>query len=380
MGPDAQVTSAMPRRTLSWALCAAALLCSARAAASVLVEPDLRLAAEGGYDSNVRYDGRGGDRMGRLSPDVGLTLRDHTWRAAGGYGADFLTYPTRDPGPTVNQRGRLDVAARFDERTSLALRFGATYAPDPSGLARLGIVGRTGAALVLRGDARLAWRESPRTTLALTFSERGAWLETDAGVLMHAPGAEVAYQLDPRTQIAAAYRYDWFQSLSSGFASSSAHEAKGIGRWRWSRRLTLEAEAGPAVWDGPGGPSLVPEAGLRLLASGRGYDVRVEGRHGLGLSALARPSVADSFEVGAVRRLGRSFRLRGDAGLWRGDALPSGGDSTLGYGVGGELAWLATRGIEMGIAASRFARIDGPSAATERNVVGLRMAWQLQHH
>jgi hypothetical protein len=318
--------------------------------------------------------------MGRVSPDVGLTLRDHTWRMTAGYGTDVLTYPTEDPGPTLNHRGRLDVASRLSERTTLALRFNATYAPDPTGLARLGIVGRTGSALVLRGDARLAWLESRRTTLALTYLERGARLSGEGGTLLHAPGAEVAWQLDPRTQIAAAYRFDFFQSLTDGLESANAHELKAIGRWRWTRRLSLEAEGGPTVWDGPGGPSLVPEAGLRLLASGRGYDLRVEARHGLGLSALARPSVADSFEVGAVRRLGRSFRLRGDAGLWRGGALPTGSDSTLGYGVAAELAWLATRGIEMGIAASRFARIDETTAATERNVVGLRMAWQLENH
>lgn len=363
---------------------AAALLLSALVAspagATVQVDPVARLALEGGYDSNVRYDGRGGDRMGRVSPDVGLSLRDHTWRALGTYGADIVTYPSVAPGPSLNQRGRLELSSRLDPRTRFDLRFGGTYAPDPESLARLGIVGRTGSALVLRGDARLAWRQSERTTLAATFFERGARLSGEGGSLLHAPGAEVAYQLDRRMQVGAAYRYDYFQSLTDGVDDAQAQELKGLVRWRSSRRITLEAEAGPALWHGPGGPSVVPEAGATLLYSGRSSDLRLEARHGLGLSALARPSVSDSFEVGALTRVGRSFRLRGDAGLWRGGALPTGSDSTLGYGLGGEVIYVVSRGVEVGIAASRFARIDDATAASERNVVGLRMAWQLEHH
>jgi hypothetical protein len=360
--------------------CAAALLLSTRAVASVQVDPVARLALEGGYDSNVRYDGAGGDRMGRVSPDLGFVARDHTWKLGATYGADVMTYPTRAPGPALNQRGQLDTAWRIDERTRFDLKFGGTYAPDPSGLARLGIVGRTGAALVLRGDARLAWRATERTTLAATFFERGARLSDTGGALVHAPGVEAAYQLDPRTQVGVAYRYDWFQSFATGVPSTSAQELKAIGRWRWTRRLSLEAEAGPAVWHGGSSTSVVPEAGARLYASGRGYDMRLEARHGLGLNALARASMTDSFEVGAAKRLGRSFRVRADGGLWRGGAFPGGENATLGYGLGGELAWLATRSVEVGIAASRFARLDEPSAATERNVIGLRVGWQLETH
>ncbi|MFL5302945.1 MAG: hypothetical protein ACJ79R_21665 [Anaeromyxobacteraceae bacterium] len=369
------------RRVVGWAALAglALLLAATRAAASVVVEPVARLALEGGYDSNVRYDGRGGDQMGRVSPDLGLLLKDHTWTASGSYGADVMTYPSLNPGPTVNQRGRFDLASRLSPRTRLHLDFQATYAPDPVGLARLGIVGRTGSALVLRGDARLAWRYTPRWTLAGTFSERGANLSDGGGSLLHATGVEAAYALDPRTEVGVAYRFDVFQSLTSGFPSAFAHEAKGVARWRWSRRLTVEAEAGPTLWDGEGGPSLVPEAGVRLLAEGREGLLRVEARHGLGISALSRASLADALELGFVWNLARSFRLRGDGGLWRGGQLPAGNSTNLGYGLGAEIVWLATRSLEMGLGASRFARVDEPSAATERNVMGLRVAWQLRN-
>jgi hypothetical protein len=358
---------------------AAALLLATRAAAEVVVEPIARLAVEGGYDSNVRYDGGGGDQVAGVSPDVGIRMRDHLWELTAAYGADVLKYQTEVDGAVINQRGVFELQSRFSPRTRLDVKFRGTYAPDPVGLARLGIIARNGSAIVLRGDGRLAWRWTERATLAATYAERGAVLSEEGGSLLHAPGVEAAYRLDPRTELATAYRFDVFQSLTEGLPSSTAHELKGIARWRWSRRSMLTAEGGPALWNGPGGPSLVPEASFAYLYSGREGDVRVEARHGLGLSSLARPSLSDSFEVGAALRLGRSFRLRADAGLWRGGQLPTGDETNVGYGVGAELSWLATRGVEMGILATRFARIDEPSAASERNVVGLRLAWQHQN-
>jgi hypothetical protein len=368
------------RRCARWAACAAGLLLAARAAPATVVEPLARLAVEGGYDSNVRYEGLGGDVGGAVSPDVGVRLRDHLWTANAGYGADLISYREEDAGPSVNHRGHLDVDARLTRRTTLGLDLRATYAPDPTGLARLGIFGPSGAALILRGDGRLAWRYSPRLTLAATLRERGADVEGEDGTLMHAPGVEAAWRLDRRTEVGVAYRLDWFQSLSSTRDDATAHEGLAIGRWRWSRRLTLEGEAGAALWSDQAGSTVIPVAAANLLASGRRGDLRVSLAHGLGLSRLAAASLSDSFEVGAVARLGRSFRLRGDGGLWRSGELPWGSDAVLGYGFTAEVTWVTTRSIEMGIVASRFAHLDGPSDTGDRNVVGLRMAWQLVNH
>jgi hypothetical protein len=359
------------------AACAALLLAPAAASAAVQTEPFARVGLEGGYDSNVLYDGRGGDSMGRVSPDVGVRVRDHLWSVMGAYGADLLTYPELAPGPTVNHRGRLDADARITRRTTFGLDLRSTYAPDPAGLARLGIVGRLGSALTVRGDARLAWRGSRRTTYAVTFTERLARVSGEGGVAMHGPGAEVSWRLDPRTELGAAYRFDWFQPFGSELDPATAHEPRAFARWRWSRRLTIEADAGPAVWNGEGGPAIVPAAGAQLLASSRFWDLRVGLRHGLGLNVLAAASLTDSVEVGAVRRFGRSFRVRADGGVWRGGRLPGGGDATLGYGLEGEGTWIVRPDLEVGVAASRFARIDARDDASDRNVLGLRVAWLL---
>src|SRR5512142_3279315 len=83
------------RRTTKAMMVAAVLCAGARAGASVQVEPIARLSLEGGYDSNILYNGQGGETMGRVSPELGFQLRDHTWNLGGVAGGDLLTYPHR---------------------------------------------------------------------------------------------------------------------------------------------------------------------------------------------------------------------------------------------------------------------------------------------
>jgi hypothetical protein len=342
------------------------------------MEPVARLALEGGYDSNVAFDGRGSE-MARVSPDLGLQFRDHTWTFRTVYGVDLFHYTGRTEQEVVNQRGGVELDMRLTERTELELDGLVSYAPDPIGIARLGYVVSDGDALLWRGDAKLSWRMTPRLTLAATYRERAARLD-GRGVALHAPGAEAGWRLDERTEVGASYRFDAFQRLGDAPEAGNAHEALAFGRWRWTRRLRLEAEAGPALWNGREGPAVVPVAAVSLHASGRPGDLRLSARHGVGINALARSSLTDSLEVGFAWRLARSFVLRGDGGFWHGGLLPDGDGATTGYGMSGELAWIARRGLEIGIGASRYARIDTTSTELQRNQVGLRVAWMHLNH
>lgn len=370
----------MGARQATWAALAAVCLLPTQVAASVVMEPVARLALEGGYDSNPAYDGSGGSQMGRVSPDVGLQLRDHTWAFSAGYGADLYAYPSSTVDQrSVNHRGRVLLDSRLTDRTELKLDGRIWYAADSIGLAQLGYVNPAGDTLIWRGDAKLSWRSTPRTTLAATLFERAATIQGD-GVALHAPGAEVAWRLDERTDLGASYRYDAFQSIGAVPDQGTAHEALAFARWRWTRRLRLEGEAGPGFWQGPRGSTVVPVAALTLLASDRPGDVRITARHGIGINALARASLMDSIEFGFAWRIVRNFALRGDGGFWHGGLLPDGAGATTGYGAASELVWLARRGLEIGIAASRYARIDTATPATRRNQIGLRVAWQLENH
>lgn len=368
----------MGARQATWAVLAAVCLLPARVGASVQMEPVARLVLEGGYDSNVAFDGRGGE-MGRVSPDLGFQFRDHTWELQTVYGLDLFHYTSRDQQSVVNHRGVVGLDLAFSERTTLSVDGLLSYAPDPIGIARLGYVVADGDALLWRGDAKLSRRWTPRLTLAATYRERAARLD-GVGVALHAPGAEAGWRLDERTEIGASYRFDGFQRIGDAPEPGRAHEALAFGRWRWTRRLRLEAEAGPAFWSGPDGSAVVPVAGVTLHASGRPGDLRVTARHGIGINALARSSLTDSIETGFAWRLGRSFVLRGDGGFWHGGLLPDGDGATTGYGMSGEFAWLARRGLEIGIGASRYARIDTTSSELQRNQVGLRVGWMHVTH
>src|ERR671930_1062344 len=99
-------------RTAEAALAAAILCAAARATGSVQVEPIARLTLEGGYDSNVLYDGRGGNDVGRVSPDLGVHLRDHTYSLTLRAGGDLLMYG-RESSTVWNQRGEGVLAARL---------------------------------------------------------------------------------------------------------------------------------------------------------------------------------------------------------------------------------------------------------------------------
>jgi hypothetical protein len=362
------------------AVAALLLAAGARAAGSSQVEPIARLSLEGGYDSNVMYNGQGGQGMGVVSPDLGLRVRDRTWDMRLQGGGDLLLYQQRSGDPVWNQRGRFALRARPAERLTVETNLAATYAADPIGLARLGIFGAGGSALIGHGTARVGWRIESRWRVAATFNEDLVRFQGGTGAASHVPGVEVIHAVTERLELGGAYRFDFFQGLGPGAQNARAHEAQALLRYRWTRRLTLEAQAGPALWTGPGGDTaLLPQATVQLLANWRGGDARASLRHGVGLGLLATPGLFDAVEAGVTTRLGRYFQLHADGGVWRSGAIPWGANAVIGYGVEGSFDWRAGGGVLIGISGSRFARLDVSVPQYDRNILGLHVAWELEH-
>lgn len=369
------------RRAGRAVLVAALVGAGAQAGASVQVEPVVRLSLEGGYDSNVLYDGQGGSRMGRVSPDLGFQLRDHTWTLDANAGGDLLVYPER-PGPAVwNQRGRIELHARPGERWNVDARLSGTYAFDPVGLARLGIIGPTGAAIIGRGDVKVGWMVDHGWRLSGLFEENLVRFDDGTGAASHTPGVEMTKRLDPRLEVGGTYRFDYFQGFGAGSFNASAHEAHAVVRWRWTRRVTLEAQGGPTLWIGPtGSTALLPQLRLQLVSDWRGGGARVSLQHGVGLGLLATPGLTDALEVGYTSRLGGSrFRVHADGGLWRSGSIPWGADGTAVYGVRGAIDYRFASTLLVGVAASRFARLDSAGSQFDRNILGLYVTWELRH-
>lgn len=368
------------RRKAKAVFVAVALAAGARAGASVQVEPIARLSFEGGYDSNVLYDGRGAE-LGRVSPGLGLHLRDHTWNLLLDASGDLLMYPERQTSSTVwNQYGKAVLAARLSERLSLDAEAKGTYAFDPIGIAREGVFRPDeSSALLARAKGRLAWRYDHLWTAAATVDERVARFSDGTGAASHTPGLELARRLDHRLEVGAAYRLDVFQQFGPATGQTYAHEALGLARYRLSRRLALEATGGGLVWRTKGETWVLPQAGVQLFGEWRRGAVRLAFAHGVGLGVTATPGLFDSVEAGAMLRLGASWEVHADGGLWRSGAPPWGSDAVLGYGAEGEVAYRITREVKVGLAASRFARADAATSRFDRDIVGLRMSWELRH-
>jgi hypothetical protein len=372
------------RRAVLTAVSAAVVLAAARAEGSVQVEPIARLTLEGGYDSNVMYDGTGGDAVQRVSPELGVALRDHTWAVTLDAGGDLLSYRQRNT--TVwNQRGLFAFAMRPEERWDVAASVTATYAADPIGLARLGIFGKSGAAFILKSTGRATWLVNHDWKLSFLFAENMARFDDGTGAVSNAPGVQLLRRVSERLELGGQYKLNVFTGIGPGADVSLANEAAGVLRWRWTHHLTVEADAGPALWSGKRQadgtrppPVLIPEGGVQLIAHVRENEARLSYRHGVGLGTLITPGLFDAAEGAFTLRFGRAWHVHADGGLWRSGDIPWGANAVLGYGLQGEVGWRSSSGWLVALGASRFANADGTSTKYDRNTVGLRVGWELR--
>jgi hypothetical protein len=369
-------------RILGTAAVTAAFLFAARASGGTVVEPIARLSLEGGYDSNPLYDDSGAARSARLSPDVGLRLRNPLLDLAATYGGELL-YFSRDTASesTWNHRAAISIAARPTRRTAASGTLGFSEAVDPAALARFGVF-RVGPqrAVVLAGRGRLDWRADRRIDGALTFTEQTVAFDDGTGGGMHAPGVEALWRYGRRLQLGAAYGFGVFQSFQPAPRENEtalSHAIRGRLRWRATRHVSVNAYAGPALWLPKGDSAFVPEALVEVLVATRGLDLRVSASHGLGIGASADPGLVDALEFGGERRFGRSWFVRGAGGFWRSGAAPTGADAVTGYVAGGEAGIRLENDLRLSLTAARYGRVDTTVTEFDRTTVGLRVGWEL---
>jgi len=357
------------------AACAALLASPARA--ETQLEPIVRMGVEGGYDSNVLFDGRG-DAESRLSPELGLRAFDHLFTLTGVYGLDYLEYRRLQPNGVWNHRGTLDLSAWLTPRLHLTGSAKSIYATDPVGLAQVGIF-RAGEAraLFLQAGSRAEYELTPLMVIAGEMREQLVRFQDQTGGAMHAPALELLHRLNERLELGGAYAFSVFQDFLPGQTRLAyAHGFRARARYMISRFLEADAFAGPALWSGTT-RAVLPEAGLELRLVERDWDLRLEVGHQLGLGSTADPGLVNSIEFGTVRRFGRLFDLRGDGGIWEAGEIPSGRNATTGFAVAGEAGWHVTRQLRLAVAAAYLARLDNSSSELRRTTVGIRMGWEL---
>jgi hypothetical protein len=353
---------------------------ASRATAETVTAPIARLFLEGGYDSNVMLAGRGGDSSGRLSPELGLRVRDHTWDFKGWYAADLAHYQRFSPNDVWNQRVQLTLDSHLSPRTDLGGEVRADYARDPLGLALLGIF-RTTQGTVVMGDGavRATWRAAQRIDLSGSFHARLARFSDRTGGAVQMPETHALWRFTPRLAAGAGYRFAAFQTFLAGGGQENAFSQGLEGRVEYvqDRRNRLEATAGAALWTSPASRGIVPQFGATWLRADPLSDLRVQVWHGVGLGATAAPGLVDSVEFGASRRFTRAWLLHAEGGLWRSGVAPTGAHAVMGYAAAGEGAYLFSNGVRVGLAVTRFARLDDLSPSLSRTTVGLRVGWEL---
>ena len=367
------------RRCGRAAVCLAALSVATRSAASTQVEPIARLTLESGYDTNPLFDGLHTDRVDRISPELGVRLHDHLWDTRLEYKADWLRYQDLAPSGIWNHHGAFALEARPDERLEIKGALKGMWAFDPVGLAQVGVF-RTGqqSAFFLDGKGRAEYEWDRRVDAAATFTERTVVFEDRTGGAMHAPGVEALWRFDRRLSLGAAAGLGVFQSFDpDGTHLALTQSVKARARWRASRHTTVEASAGPALWRGPGGDTIVPEASLDAYGGTRAWGFRLGLAHGLGIGTTARPGLVDSVEAAAERRFRRRYVVHAEGGIWRSGLAPYGADAATGYAIGGEAGVLVGMNVRLALAATHFGRIDDQSPVYRRTVVGLRLGWEL---
>jgi hypothetical protein len=369
------------RSVMRAVLVAAALAVAARAAASTVVEPIARLSLDGGYDSNPLYDGLGGDRVARISPEVGLKAMDHLWNLQLQYGGEWVRYEERAQKGFWNQHGVVRLRLRPVERMVVTAQGRLAYADDPIGLALLGVF-RTGreTALFGQGRARATYRLTERLDGGVTFDERIVMFGPGDGSAVHAGAVEALWHATPRLDFGADYRLSAFQTFlpAGGSEFAFGHALHARAAYELSRRWRVEAGAGPALWTSPRQTDVVADAWLALSRTDRFDDLHVTLQHGIGMGSTAAPALVSSIEAGGEHRIGRRFALRGMGGLWYSGEAPSNANPTLGWAVAAEALLRFSRGMHIGVAASHLARLDDPSPALRRTTVTLGLGWELE--
>lgn len=378
MAPDLQSGAGRARAgvpgTVLVACVAAVGLASGTAGAAPQYEAVPSLSLRAGADSNVLFDGLGGDRVGRGSLRLLLRAHDRDWGLRGDVSGGLLGFQTRGRVVPLGE-GTFKAHRRFSRDTQLTSEGRLRGADDPLALAQLGVLGG--------GGLTLGWRSRVdlRHRLDRSWSV-GAGARFD-GVEFFDPALAARGGLSVGGSAHARWRANRWLSfipeleartfLGDGFAGWSAGAVPAV-RLRLARRTFADVAAGALMFfDARGSlPFAVARAGLTW-----------DGRHaGLALAAaqdlqvpMGRGGVTQGQLLEAVARWGApGWELRGRAGGYRSRSDVRSDTWAPGYGVeAGAFVRLAPV-VWMGLSALHFARLPaGGAPGMTREAVYLRL-------
>jgi hypothetical protein len=376
-------------------LAAAAVVGTSPAAlAGTVVEPRARVSLEERYDDDFRLNDAGvtgGQMMTKVTPRLGLDMKDPTLKLESYYAADLLMRHGSGR-VTLDHRGGLLVNKRLSRRLRVEVSGSIYRVTDPASLPRDSVARSTDPVLYGQSRVYASGRLSRVVDVGAGYSFEGVRVLTadSAAGFVHTPFAELWLRTTRRLSLGAEYRY---QGFVFGDNFQQAHGAFGALRYRLSRQTTFTARGGPVFFtaeDGTGG--VIPRVKLELLHEAGPFDMGLVAGHDLvGASGFTNALWADFAGLVLNRHFNDRVSVYGMASFFRNGRAPGEGAFTWdggarvaqGYALGAGLEFKINRYVSMQTAVDRIAQVgmDEEVAAgmnLTRNVAAVRLhmkAW-----
>jgi hypothetical protein len=361
------------------------------ALAAQVLDSSLRIAAEERYDDDLRFSTTGGgELMTKLSPRLGLELKDPRSKGEAFYATD-LVIRHGSGSASIDHRGGLEVNYALSRRLQLDFTSRIYRVTDPTSLPRDGVA-RT-LAPTLYGQARVsaAVRATRRLDVRGSYAFEGAKVYEDGNQagFAHTPSVEAWYRNTRRMALGLEYRY---QGFLYGDDLSQAHGAFAGLRYRLSRLTTLTMRGGPVRHTSPEGQAgWLPRVSVGLDREGQLFDLGFAVGHDLvGSSTFDHAVWSDYASLAIARRFNDRLAVNAAASYFRNGPAPNEGAFTLsnsplmsqGYAVECGVEYRLNRYLELQGTVNRIAQVGTGGAAAgvdlARNVLAVRLvisAW-----
>lgn len=372
-------------------LMACALLGAPGAMAASVLDSSLRLTAEERYDDDLRLsEGGAGQFMTKLTPRLGLELKDPRSKGEGFYASDLLVRHGSG-NVTLDHRGGVDLSHALSRRLKLDFTGRIFRVTDPTSLPRDGLARSLSPILYGRARLGVSGRATRRLDVRATYAFEGAKVfeaGREAG-FVHTPSVEAWYRSTRRLTLGLEYRY---QGFVFGDTFEHAHGAFAGLRYRLTRPTTLTVRGGPVFYQPAEGElGVLPRVTVELAREGELFDVGFMLGHDLvGASGFTNTLWADYASLVFSRRFNARWSVYGAGSFFRNGRAPGQGAFSLkdtlyvsqGYAVGGGVEYRLNRYLTLQGAADRIAQVGAEDEAAgvdlARNVFAVRLvisAW-----
>jgi hypothetical protein len=376
----------------------AMLGCAGLVSAETEVLPTLRITAEQRYDDDlINRPINGGQFMAKLSPQVGLDVKDHTTLLHSYYAADvFLRQGSALAGfcngqsqrACIDHRGSFDLKQALSRIWTLQGEAQVWRVADPTSLLRVGLARQISPVFYGFAEVSGTARLDPRTTLRTGYRFEAAKVYDERNLpigLTNSPFAELWHRVSRQTDLGLEYRFQYF-SFGSATADSNALSA-GY-RYQLARHTKFTAKAGPIFYRAHGTSArsgfaprvlldLTQQASHRLTGSiSVGHDL-------IGAAGLFTAYWAEWAMLTGSYRLGKHTSVFGWGSLYRNGPAPNDklfpiarSDTARGYGAGGGLEWLIDRKLSVQATFTRYIQVAGTDfGGLERNIGAVRLIY-----